>query len=321
MALRRKPPKAPGGPPLSDKRVLYIDLMSKGVSNSAASRIVGVNRRTGTRWRRGRTIVNGAGQTKTYPPIPSSPAKESGRFLSEAERILIADALSAGLKIREIAVAINRSPSTVSREVHRNSDPASKRYLPHSAQRMAVQRRKRPKVGKLAGNDELRIVVQERLDKRWSPEQIARTLPVDFEDRPEMRICPETIYQALYVPRLGALQRQATRVLRTGRSRRRPHRRLDRRATRFVEPMTMISERPSAIAERQVAGHWEGDLITGHKNRSAIGTLVERKTRYVRLLHLPDGHDAQEVSAELIRVIGGLPAHLRGRSPGTRVVK
>jgi transposase len=136
MALRLKPPKAPGGPPLSDKRVLYIELMSKGVSNSAACRIVDVNRKTGTRWRRGRTIVNSAGMAKTYPPIVSAPGKESGRFLSEAERILIAEALLVGLTIREIADTINRSPSTVSREIRRNRGLVSNRYSPYSAHRM-----------------------------------------------------------------------------------------------------------------------------------------------------------------------------------------
>ena len=135
--------------------------------------------------------------------------------------------------------------------------------MPFGAHRLAVVRRKRPKVAKLAADGELRAFVQEHLDKRWSPEQIAQSPPVGVLDSPEMRVCHETIYQALYVPRLGELHRSAARVLRSGRSRRRPQRRLDRRMRRFVEPMTMISDRPEEIGSRTVAGHWEGDLITG----------------------------------------------------------
>jgi transposase, IS30 family len=312
MSRRRQALKSPGGPPLSEKRDLYIELMSKGMSNSAACRVVGVNRRTGTRWRRGRTIINRAGLARTYAPVIDQPSRGSDRFLSEAERVLIADGVLAGLTVRAIASQIGRSPSTVSREIRRNRDPMTDRYLPFGAHRRAMARRQRPKAAKLATNRQLGAFVQEHLDMRWSPEQIAGTLSAVFEDRPEMRVCQETIYQALYVPRLGALQRSAARVLRSGRSRRRPQRRLDRRMTRFVEPMTMISERPAEVESRTVAGHWEGDLLMGRKNRSAIGTLVERTTNYVKLLHLPDGHTAEEVSAALIDAVGSLPAHLQG---------
>jgi IS30 family transposase len=281
------------------------------VSNSAACKIVGVNRRTGTRWRRGRTIINAAGKARTYAPIIDQPPRLSDRFLSEAERLLIADGVLAGVTMRAIAAQINRSPSTVSREIRRNRDPVTRRYLPYGAHRRAVQRRRRPKHGKLATNVELRAFVQLHLDKRWSPEQIAESLSVAFETRPDMRVSPETIYKAIYVPRLGELHRSGARVLRTGRNRRRPQRRLDRRSTRFVEPMTMISERPAEVAKRTIPGHWEGDLIMGHKNRSAIGTLVERTTRYVKLLHLPDGHTAEQLTASLVDAVETLPAHLR----------
>jgi transposase, IS30 family len=312
MSLRRRALKAPGSPPVSDKRDLYIQLMAKGVSNSAACRVVGINRRAGTRWRRGRTIINRAGKTRTYSPIIDQPAQGSDRFLSEAERVIIADGVLAGLTVRGIAEAMNRSPSTVSRELRRNRNPVTGRYTPFGAHRLAVARRTRPKVAKLAANSELRAFVQKHLDKRWSPEQIAQSLPSVFVDDPEMRVCHETIYQALYVPRLGELHRTPARVLRSGRSRRRPQRRLDRRMRRFVEPMTMISERPEEIDSRTVAGHWEGDLITGHKNQSAIGTLVERKTLYLKLLHLPDGHTAEQVSAALLDAVDSMPPELRG---------
>jgi len=224
---------------------------------------------------------------------------------------MIADGLLAGRAIRSIAADLGRSPSTVSREIRRNRHPVSGRYLPFGAHRRSFERRRRPKVGKIARNAELRGFVQEHLDLRWSPEQIAETLAVVFETRPEMRVCHETIYQALYTPHLGELHRSAARVLRSGRSRRRPQRRLDRRTSRFVEPMTMISERPAEVADRTVAGHWEGDLIMGRKNRSAIGTLVERTTRFVMLVYLPDGHNAERVSGALIDAVGSLPIHLR----------
>jgi len=311
MSRRRQALKSPGGPPLSAKRDLYIDLMSRGLSNTAACRAAGVNRRTGTRWTRGRTIANSAGQPRTYPPIIDQRLEVSERYLSEAERILVSDGLVAGGTIRSIASELGRSPSTVSREIRRNRDAASGRYLPFGAHRKALERRARPKTGKLAGNAELQAVVQERLDLRWSPEQISETLRAEFENQPEMRLSVETIYQAVYTPRLGGLDRPAARVLRTGRSRRRPQRRLDRRMKRFVEPMTMISERPPEVNERSIAGHWEGDFITGRKNQSAIGTLVERTTRFVMLLHLPEGHTAEQVSSALIDSIGSLPEHLR----------
>jgi transposase, IS30 family len=311
MSLRHPVPKPPGSPPLSAKRDLYIELMSRGLSNTAASRAVGINRRTGTRWRHGRIVVNRGGQSRTYKPIVTQQGKLSDRFLSEAERMIIADGVQAGHSIRSIARDLDRSPSTVSREIRRNRDPVSNRYTPFRAHQRAVQRRARPKPNKFAQNPELRTFVQTRLDQRWSPEQIAETLTLEYAGRRDMQVCHETIYQALYAPRIDALQRPAARVLRSGRSRRRPHRRLDQRSKRFIEPMTMIWQRPREVEGREVAGHWEGDLITGRKNQSAIGTLVERTTRFLMLLHLPEGHNAQQVSAALIQAFHILPPHLR----------
>jgi IS30 family transposase len=285
--------------------------MSKGVTNTAACHIVGVNRRTGTRWRRGRTVTNRAGKPRTYEPIIDRRIDLSPRWLTEGERIVIADGLLAGRSVRAIAGELERSPSTVSREIRRNRDPVSGRYFPFRAHRRSVDRRARPKTGKLADNGELRAVVQDRLDRRWSPEQIAETLRVEFVSRPEMHVSPETIYQALYAPAPSPLRRDAARVLRTGRPRRRERRRTDRRSSRFVEPMVMISERPAEVDGRSVAGHWEGDLLMGRKNRSAIGTLVERTSRFVMLVHLPDGHNAEQVSTALINAVSGVPVALR----------
>ena len=179
MHPRRRPLKSPGGPPLSEQRRLCIELMSKNVSNTAACRIVGVNRRTGTRWRRGRTVTNRAGQPRTYEPIIDRGVGLSNRWLTEGERIIIADGLLAGRTVRAIATELGRSPSTVSREIRRNCDPVSGRYFPFRAHRRSIERRPRPRTGKLADNAELRAVVQDCLDRRWSPEQIAETLRVD----------------------------------------------------------------------------------------------------------------------------------------------
>ena len=311
MPARRQPLKSPGSPPLAEKRDLYIDLMSKGVSNTAACRVVGVNRRTGTRWRRGRTVTNRAGQLLHYEPIVDSRAAISARLLSEGERIIIADGLLAGRTIRAIAAELGRSPSTVSREVRRNTEPEAGRYSPFLAHRQSAARRARPKTGKLHREGQLRAVVQGHLDRRWSPEQISKTLRLEFADRPDMCVSHETIYQALYAPGKVQLHRNAARVLRTGRVRRKPRRRGDRRTSRFVEPMVMISERPEEVAARTVAGHWEGDLLMGSKNRSAIATLVERTTRFVMLVHLPDGHNAEQVSSALIETVGMIPVALR----------
>ncbi len=127
-----------------------------------------------------------------------------------------------------------------------------------------------------------------------------------------MRVSHETIYQALYFQARGGLKREVAQALRTGRTRRKPHRAPDQRTHRFVDPMVMISERPAEVEDRAVPGHWEGDLIMGEANKSAIATLVERTTRYVMLVHLPDGHDAEAVRDGLIATIATLPAHLRG---------
>jgi IS30 family transposase len=300
----------PGGLPQTDKRDHYLRLMAHGANNSAACRIVGVNRRTGTRWRYGRTVTDQEGQPRTYPPIGDRARVLSNRFLSEEERVLIADWVAARRTVRAIAAELGRSPSTVSREINRNRDPQTGVYHPFRADRRAAGRRARPKPGKLAGNAELRAFVESHLERRWSPEQISRTLSVAFPDRPEMQVAHETIYQALYVQGRGELRRELSRALRTGRARRKPHRRVDQRVSRFGDSMVMISQRPAEAADRAVPGHWEGDLIMGTNNRSAIGTLVERTTRYVLLLHLPYGRSTEHVRDALVDAVSALPVHL-----------
>ncbi|WP_224744634.1 IS30 family transposase [Chryseoglobus sp. 28M-23] len=235
----------------------------------------------------------------------------SSRYLSEQDRVFIADRLLAKWSIRRIARELNRSPSTISREVRRNSHPGTGSYRPYAAQARADDRRPRPKPGKIALNAELRTYVQSKLDLRWSPEQIARTLRREFPDRPEMRVAHETIYLALYVQRRGELHRELHRSLRTGRARRRSRRQAQQRQPRYRDPMVMISDRPAEVADRAVPGHWEGDLIIGKNQKTAIGTLVERTTRYVMLVHLPNDHGAEAMRDALVRSIGTLPAELR----------
>jgi transposase, IS30 family len=285
----------------------------------------------------------------------------SGRYLSFAEREEIAILKAQGHGVREIARQLRRSPSTVSRELRRNAATRGGKleYRPTTAQWHADQRARRPKIAKLAANDELRRYVQDRLAglitapngtsvpgpavrwigrkhgrrqhrrwaKSWSPEQIANRLRVDFPDDETMRISHEAIYQALFVQGRGVLRRELVACLRTGRALRVPRARAKQRRDDFVAPGVMISARPAAVEDRAVPGHWEGDLIIG-LNKSAIGSLVERTTRFTMLLHLPRGegygivprakngpalagYGAEAVRDAIASTITTLPAELR----------
>ncbi len=236
----------------------------------------------------------------------------SDRYLSEQERVQIADLRAAGAGVRAIAERTGRSPSTISRELRRNRDPDSGQYRPFTAHKLAVQRRARPRPGKIAADPVLRQFVADRLEKRWSPQQVSRALPGEFPDDPARHVVHETIYQAVYRPELGGLPRELpARVLRTRRRRRRPHRRAGERRPNGIIAMTMIDQRPAGAAGRSEPGHWEGDLITGASNRSAIGTLVDRASRYTILLHLPGRHTAEAVRDALITAFWHLPPQLR----------
>ncbi|WP_344545205.1 IS30 family transposase, partial [Streptomyces levis] len=218
--------------------------------------------------------------------------------------------------VRAIAAELGRSPSTISREIRRNGMPlrgdASRwAYRPHAAQSRADARRPRPKPGKIGQNPELRDFIQHYLERRWSPEQICQALKTRFPDRPEMHVTHETIYQALYVQGRGELRRELARALRTGRTHRRPHRSSTRRQPRMAPGMVMISERPAEAADRAIPGHWEGDLIIGKGLKSAIGTLVERSSRFVALVHLPDGRQPAQMRDALIRTVSAFPAQLK----------
>ena len=256
---------------------------------------------------------------------PCLPSTVSGRYLSFDEREEIAIQHANGLGVRKIARLIGRDPSTVSRELRRNA--SSRVYPPEYrasvAQWHAERRARRPKVAKLVANEELRTFVQDRLSglvraddgrqvgptdtewkgrnkphrkdrrwvKGWSPEQISKRLRVEFPDDESMRISHETIYQALYVQSRGALKRELVACLRTGRALRVPRSRTRQQAWAHVTPEVLISERPAEAEDRAIPGHWEGDLVIGLE-RSAIGTVVERTTRFTMLIHLPreDGY-------------------------------
>jgi transposase, IS30 family len=303
----------PGPAPQTEKREWFARLIGQGFSNAAACRIVGVNPRTGKRWRHGRTITSSSGARLHYPPVIGARKREiSPRYLSEDERVRIADLRRAGFGVRAIAAELGRSPSTVSRELRRNRDPSSGQYRPFAAQRLAAERRARPGRGKLTHDPVLRRFVAERLEKRWSPEQICQALRGEFPGDPGRHLVHETIYQAVYRPELGGLRRGLPKVLRTGRRRRKPRRRPDARRAGALTGMTMIGQRPAGAASRGEPGHWEGDLITGAGNRSAIGTLAGRASRFTVLLHLPGRrHTAEAVRDALVQAMGQLPAHLR----------
>jgi IS30 family transposase len=233
----------------------------------------------------------------------------SGRYLSLAEREEIALGVAAGDSVRVIARRLGRPASTVSRELKRNSN-ARGEYRAVAAQGHAQRRAARPKTAKLAGNARLRGWVQDRLEERWSPEQISVMLKQEFPEDAGMRVSHETVYQSLYVQGRGALRRELAVCLRTGRALRKPRRTSAERRGR-IAGMVNISERPAEVADRAVPGHWEGDLILGKGGASAIGTLVERSTRFVLLLHLPGGYDAAAVAAAMTAAMGTLPAQLR----------
>jgi IS30 family transposase len=315
----RSPMKSPGAPSLRrEVERRFWGEIAGGLTSEEAGLAVGVSQAVGSRWFRQRGGMS-----------PFGPAPLAGRYLSFAEREEIALLKAQGVGVRQIAGQIGRAPSTVSRELRRNAATRGGKleYRASVAQWKAELLARRPKTAKLVANDRLREYVQDRLagavrgldgtvvpgpvtaqwkgrnkprrqDRRWtnswSPEQIAHRLRVDFPDDESMRISHEAIYQALYVESRGALKRELVACLRTGRALRVPRARARKRPGGHVTPEVMISERPAEVADRAVPGHWEGDLIIG-TDRSAIGTLVERTTRFTMLLHLPrmDGYGVE----------------------------
>ncbi|MET0712493.1 MAG: IS30 family transposase [Jiangellaceae bacterium] len=275
-----------------------------GRSREDAAAAAGVSHSKADRWFRERGGV-----------MPASSAGSRTRSLTFAEREEIGLLRAGGAGVRSIARAIERDPATISRELRRiGHDPAGKQarvYRASTAQEHADQRARRPKTRKLAGNVVLRREVQERLRRNHSPEQISARLREDFSDDPEMQVSHETIYRSVYVQGRGGLNRELTRHLRTGRALRQPRRSATARTER-IKGMINISERPPEVEDRAVPGDWEGDLILGSTvSASAIGTLVERATGFVLLLHLPADHGADAVAEAMIAKMNELPAQLR----------
>jgi len=310
------------------RRTEYFRLRECGVTRADAARQTGLNIRTAVDWDQG---IQHAANRRVYPDgrildynktvttlsdshvrLTSAQLKPiHARFLSLLDREAIRDLSGTGMSIRSIATTLHRAPSTISREILRNRR-SNLSYLPYAAHRAAAERRPRPRAGKLVEQTRLRGFVQEKLRIYWSPEQICHALIKEYPDDQEMRVVPETIYQALYLQARGGLRREVQAALRTGRTRRKPQKTDQARRPRFRDPMVMIADRPPEIEDRAIPGHWEGDLITGTMNKSAIATLVERKTRYVMLVHLPGAHTAEAVRDGLVATIATLPAHLRG---------
>ncbi len=341
--------RSPGRPPAGrrEHRVRFWAAIARGLSSEDAAVEAGVSAAVGVRWFR-----EGGGMASV------SLAPLSGRYLSFSEREEIALLRAGGCGVREIARQLGRSPSTISRELRRNAGRSTGRltYRASTAQWHADRRARRPKPAKLAVNAELRRYVQDRLSgavrrpdgvglggpevtwkgrrhgrrqdrrwaKSWSPEQISQRLRLEFPDDESMRISHEAIYQSLFVQGRGALRRELTACLRTGRALRVPRGRA-RRGKHFVTDQVLISERPAEVEDRAVPGHWEGDLILG-LGSSAIGTLVERATRFTMLLYLSPmagqgsrvkngpalaGHGAEAVRDAIAATITTLPEQLR----------
>jgi IS30 family transposase len=235
-----------------EKQERFVRLITQGVSNSQACRVVGINRKTGTRWRYGRTILNKAGESVHYPAVCLvEPRPRHPRYLSLAERTMIADLRRAGVGVCGIAEQLGRAASTVSRELRRNADDQG-RYLPATAQRLTVERQSRPsRIRRVAGDEQLYGVVAELLGKRWSPEQIAHELMMRFPGQPERHLCTESIYQAIYDPRIALTRPDKRRR----RRRRRRVQGLERRGR--LTGMTMIADWPTEVEDRVQVGHWE----------------------------------------------------------------
>lgn len=318
------------------KRAQFQQLRSEGLSRATAAERAGIDKRTAQDWDRGIRQFYGG---RIYPDgsiVKYSSAERianvkrpratyltagdldfdrlerriHNRFLSLEDRERIHDLRAGGASIRATAKAMGRAPSTVSRELARNSTKEIG-YLPYGAQRLAAARRARTRPCKLAVAGPLRDRVLEGLQQRWSPEQVSKRLAKDLPGDLSMRACPETIYQAIYRDGPDALRRDGTAPTRSRRTRRQPRRDPEHRRPRFIEPMRLIAQRPAEVELRSTVGHWEGDLIVGTLHRSAIATIVDRSTRYLILVHLDGDHTADRVRDRLIDTMGALPEPLR----------
>ncbi|MGH3564001.1 MAG: IS30 family transposase [Mycobacterium sp.] len=275
----------------------YFELIRQGLSGSTAAERVGVSLSCGSLW-----FIDAGSVTFIDTPI-------SPRYLSQDDRIEIADGIARGEPVKAIAARIGRCYQTVYREIARNPRPDGC-YQPWYAHNLAYQRRRRPKPRHFAVNAQLRKVVANKLGKRWSPAQISRWLRRRYRQRAGWNVCAETIYAGVYRGLIVPVESTNLRTGRTYRHRRGRGRSRDG-ALKQSTNMKSIHQRPAAVQSRRQVGHWEGDLIVGTRQRSAIGTLVERKTRTTMLVRLPNDHSAQSVGDALIKVFCQLPPSLR----------
>ena len=272
-----------------------MDLLATGMGPMEVSRQIGVSKTTAYKLHH---RVGGV-----YRPADVT---YSVRYLDRDERYEMARLREAGHTIRQVAGMLGRAPSTVSRELRRNSRPGTGRYEPERADRLAWDRQRRPKGSKLSRSAPLRQEVQKMLDKRYSPDQVSGRLKLDHADDPGMQISHETIYQSLYVYPRGELKRELKAHLRRGRNTRKRRGRIENRGK--IPNAVSIHERPEDVEGRLVPGHHEGDLIKGTiVSNSAVGTIVERTTGYLTLLHLPHGYGAHKVADAIITQMSGLP--------------
>lgn len=279
----------------------YWQLMRSGETNTSACRVLGMSRRSGTTIRR-------AHQYQTRVRVPG--VVWSGRYLDVRERLQIADLLRLGFSLRRIAAELGRHPSTIKRELDRHRSPDG-RYLPRTADHDARQQRARPRAGKLAVNITLRRLVQRKLNRCWSPDEVCGWLRKTYPDDLSMRLCPETIYRELLLRDSTTLHKRYCLKLRTGRRIRK-----SRWLTRTghgptIANKTMIDQRPASAETKLEAGHWEGDLIIGVGSASAMVTLRERTTQYGVIVNLPHDHTAASVNAAVTGAFTAMPAHMK----------
>ncbi|MEO7147193.1 MAG: IS30 family transposase [Terrimesophilobacter sp.] len=285
----------------AERVVKYWQLMREGFSNAEACRLLGMHRRTGTGLRQAAHFQ--------IPSLRIRPAT-TGRYLDARERLRIADLLRLGHSMRAVAAALGRHPSTIKRELDRHRD-AEGRYLPRTADHDARAQRGRPKAHKLVVNTRLRALVQRKLNRCWSPDEICGWMKKTYPEDLTMRLCPETIYRALLLREDHGLHKRFATKLRTGRRIRKTrwHNRVGQGSR--IRNMTMIDQRPAEVETRLEAGHWEGDLIIGVGSLSAMMTLRERKTQYGIIVNLPTDHTAASVNAAAIAAFAALPRHLK----------
>ncbi|MFB9716306.1 IS30 family transposase [Arthrobacter methylotrophus] len=285
----------------AERDTKYWQMMREGKSNAEACRLLGMHRRTGTSLRRANNY-----QIPSLKP----PQVATGRYLDVRERLQIADLLNLGFSMRRVAYELGRQPSTIKRELDRHRD-AEGRYLPRTADHDARLQRSRPKVHKLVADPRLRGLVQRKLNRCWSPDEISGWMKKTYPEDQELRICPETIYRSLLLPQGQGLHKRYAARLRTGRRIRKTrwHTRTNRGSR--IRNMRMIDQRPAEVGTRLEAGHWEGDLIVGVGSVSAMVTLRERKTQYGMIVNLPRDHTAASVNAAIASAFAVLPPSLK----------